>query len=109
MARTKNLLSSRISRRSSSSPSYAQAAFSGVLGGVAAMAAIGFFCVVLFGMGYYLITAYNKPGTKLFKEIQPMQYLGMLLCFIAILPFIQYFFMGLLFNAGGAAFDSLME
>ena len=105
MARSKNVLGSR---RFSRSP-YAQAAFAGVLGGVAAMAAVGFVCVVLFGMGYYLITAYNKPGTKLLKDIQPMQYVGLLLCFLAILPFLQYFFMGLLFNAGGAAFDSLTE
>jgi len=89
--------------------SYAQAVFSGVLGGVAAMALVGLMCFLLFAVGYYLIVTYNKPGTKLFKEIQPMQYLGMVLCFIAIIPFLQYFFMGLLVNAGGAAFDSLME
>jgi hypothetical protein len=99
----------RSKRAKLSGTPYAQAAFSGVLGGFAAMALVGFTCFVLFAVGYYLIVTYNKPGTKLFKEIQPMQYLGMVLCFIALLPFLQYFFMGLLFNAGGAVFDSLME
>ena len=90
-------------------PSFAQLVFSGVLGGVAAMALVGFVCFALFVVGYMLIVKYNKPGTKLLKEIQPMQYVGMFLCFLAIIPFIQYFFMGLLANAGGAVFDSFME
>ncbi len=81
----------------------------GVLGGFAAMAAIGFACLTLFALGYYFIVAYNKPNTKLFKEIQPMQYVGIVLCFIACLPFIQYFFMGFLFNAGESAFSHMFE
>jgi hypothetical protein len=81
----------------------------GIFVGFAAIAVIGFICIVLFALGYYLIKKYNKPGTKLFKEIQPMQYLGMFLCFLALLPFIQYFFMGFLFSAGEAAFSSMFE
>jgi len=83
--------------------------FSGVLGGFAAIAAIGLVCITLFGIGYYLIITYNKPGTKLFKEIQPMQYVGIVLCVLACLPFIQYFFMGFLGSAGSAAFAGLTE
>ena len=88
---------------------YAKAAFAGVFGGVAAMAVIGLACLLLFGIGYYLIVKYNKPGTKLFKEIQPLQYLGMFLCFLGLLPFIQYFFMGFLFEAGGSLFSEMFE
>lgn len=83
--------------------------FSGVLGGLAAMAAVGLVCITLFGIGYYLIVTYNKPGTKLLKELQPMQYVGIVLCALACLPFIQYFFMGFLANAGSAAFSGLTE
>jgi hypothetical protein len=96
----------------SSAPSvgqYAAMGFGGVLGGLAAMAMIGLLCITLFALGYYLITKYNKPGTKLFQEIQPMQYVGIVICVIACLPFIQYFFLGFLANAGGAVFDSMFE
>jgi hypothetical protein len=98
MARSKSLVKS-----------YAAAGFGGVMGGMAAMATIGFVCITLFGLGYYLLTAYNKPGTKLLKELQPMQYVGLVLCGLACLPFIQYFFMGFLFNAGESAFSSMFE
>lgn len=83
--------------------------FGGIFAGFAAIAAIGLICLTLFALGYYLIQKYNKPGTKLFKEIQPMQYLGIFLCFLGVLPFIQYFFMGFLLNAGEAAFSSMFE
>ena len=80
-----------------------------LLKGVAADLGVLLFLVVLFGVGYYLIQTYNKPGTALFKEIQPMQYVGILLCTLAALPFIQYFFMGFLFNAGESVFSSMFD
>jgi len=83
--------------------------FGGLLAGFAAIAFIGFICIFLFGIGYYLIMKYNKPGTKTFKEIQPMQYLGIVFCILGVLPFIQYFFMGFLFNAGESAFSNMFE
>ena len=83
--------------------------FAGVLGGIAAMAAVGLVCIVLFGIGYWLIVKYNKPNTKYFQDIQPMQYVGIVLCILACIPFIQYFFFGFLSSAGGAAFDGLFE
>ena len=95
------------SKKSSMQPSIFALVFSGVLGGVAAMAAVGFVCIVLFGIGYWLIIKYNKPGTKYFQDIQPMQYVGIVLCLLGCLPFIQYFFFGFLSSAGGAAFDEL--
>ena len=83
--------------------------FGGILTGFAAIAAVGLICITLFGVGYYLITKYNKPGTKLLKELQPMQYVGIFLCILGVLPFIQYFFMGFLFSAGESVFSSMFE
>jgi hypothetical protein len=52
---------------------------------------------------------YNKPGTKLFKELQPMQYVGIFLCALACLPFIQYFFLGFLAEGGSTLFSNMFE
>jgi len=97
------------SKRSLSSSNMYTSIFGGVLVGFAAVAAIGLICITLFAIGYYLIVKYNKPGTKLFKEIQPMQYLGIFLCILACLPFIQYFFLGFLAEAGSSLFESMFE
>ena len=83
--------------------------FKGIMAGLGAIALIGLICVTLFGVGYYLIVTYNKPGTKLFKDIQPMQYVGIFLCLLAALPFIQYFFLGFLAEAGSSLFESMFE
>ena len=83
--------------------------FAGVAGAFSVIILIGLICVILFGTGWYLIVKYNKKGTKYFEDIQPMQYVGIVLCVLACLPFIQYFFMGLLFNAGGAVFDGMFN
>jgi hypothetical protein len=91
------------------SPSTNSLIFGGILVGFAAIAAVGLLCITLFGLGYYLIVKYNKPGTKLFKEIQPMQYLGIFFCLLGVLPFIQYFFMGFLFSAGESVFSNMFE
>jgi hypothetical protein len=91
------------------SPSINSMIFGGILSGFAAIAVVGLLCISLFGLGYYLITKYNKPGTKLFKEIQPMQYVGIFLCLLGEAPFIQYFFMGFLFSAGESVFSDMFE
>ena len=83
--------------------------FSGTMGFITAYIVIGLFVSVFFGSGYYLINKYNKKGTKLLKEIQPMQYLGIVLCIIGCLPFIQYFFMGFMIEGGEYAFDNLIN
>ena len=83
--------------------------FGGFFAGFAALAVIGLICITLFGLGYYLIVTYNKPGTKLFKDIQPMQYLGIFLCVLGALPFIQYFFLGFLAEAGSSVFENMFE
>jgi hypothetical protein len=90
-------------------PSLNSMIFGGILSGFAAIAVVGLLCITLFGLGYYLITKYNKPGTKLFKDIQPMQYVGIFLCILGAAPFIQYFFMGFLFSAGESVFSDMFE
>jgi hypothetical protein len=111
MAKLKKLANSKFGGKGESPGFFGMffAFFAGVLGGMAAMALVGLICVTLFIVGFYLIKTYNKKGTKTFEDLQPMQILGIVLCLLSILPFIQYFFMGLLANAGGAVFDSLME
>ena len=81
--------------------------FSGVLGGMSAMMVVGLFSLIFFGAGYHLVIENNKKGTKPFEEIQQEQYFGALLCIIGALPWIQYFFMGFLAEAGGDIYGSL--
>ena len=66
------------------------AVLSGTGGFITAYIILGLFVTIFFGSGYYLIKKHNKKNTKLLKEIQPMQYLGILLCIIGIIPFIRY-------------------
>jgi len=68
---------------------------------------LGLFTALFFGVGYYIINKYNKKGTKLLRDIQPMQYFGIILCIIGMLPYIQYFFMGFLGEAGATVFDEM--
>jgi len=70
---------------------------------------LGLFTAVFFGIGYYLLTKYNRKGTKLFSDMEPIQYLGVILCIIGMLPYIQYFFMGFLSEAGSSVFDNLVN
>ena len=82
---------------------------SGTLGFLSAYILIGLFALIFFGSGYYIIDKYNKKNTKLLREIQPMQYLGIVLCIIGCLPFIKYFFMSFLFEGGAIAADNLFD
>ena len=83
------------------------AVLSGTGGFITAYIILGLFVTIFFGSGYYLVKKYNKKNTKLLKEIQPMQYLGILLCIIGIIPFIRYFFAGFLMEGGTMLADNL--
>jgi hypothetical protein len=83
--------------------------FSGTLGFLSAYILIGLIALIFFGSGYYIIDKYNKKNTKLLREIQPMQYLGIVLCIIGCLPFIKYFFMSFLLEGGTIAADNLFN
>ena len=84
-------------------------AFAGVggafLGGTLVIMLVGLFSLFFCGIGYYLIVKNNKENTKPFEDLQREQYLGAFLFMIGLLPWMRYFFMGFLFNAGEAFFD----
>ena len=67
------------------------------------------FDAVFVGTGYYIIQKYNKTNTKLLDELQTGQYFGIVLAFLGLLPWVQYFFMSFMFEGGSYAFDSLMS
>ena len=83
--------------------------FAGVLGGFSALAALSLFSAIFIGVGYYIIISNNKKGTKLFEELHGIQYFGLVLCIIGSLPWLQYLFIGFFSNAGGYAFDALID
>lgn len=83
--------------------------FVGVFGAVSAHATIALFSAIFVGIGFYLIDYYNKPDTKMLKELQPGQYIGILFAFIGFLPYLQYFFMSFMFEAGSFALHELID
>jgi hypothetical protein len=73
----------------------------------ATMAVIGLISVSFVLFGFSLVKKYNKPNTKLFHDLTGGQYIGIVFILIGLIPFIQYFFQGMLFGAGNYAFDSI--
>ena len=70
----------------------------GTFGYLTAYMLIGLFSLVFLSSGFYLIQKFNKKNTELFVDIQPIQYIGILLCLIGIIPFIRYIIISLLFG-----------
>lgn len=83
--------------------------FSGVLAYVAAGMLIALFSLFWFGIGYYIVKKYNKENTKLFEDLQPMQYLGISFMVIGVLPYLQYFFIFLMSSAGSSAWEEISD
>ena len=79
----------------------------GMLGVMAAQTLMFLYTCVFVGLGYFILVKFNKKGTKLLKDIQPMQYIGIILCILGMLPFLQYFIIGLLEGAGLKIADDL--
>lgn len=84
-------------------------AFGGIVGIFVGMAIIGLISMVLILFGFSLVKKYNKPNTKLFQEITPGQFIGIIIMIIGIAPFIQYFIQAFLWNAGTYVFNSISE
>ncbi len=82
--------------------------FVGVFGAVSAYAAVSLFSIIFVGIGFYLINHYNKPETKMLKELQTGQYVGIVFAIIGFLPYIQYFFMSFMFEAGSYGLHELI-
>lgn len=83
--------------------------FAGGLGIIGAYATVALFSITFISIGLYLLNTYNKKGTKLLKDLQPLQYLGLILCFIGCLPFMQYFIMGFLYEGGQIAMYNIFD
>lgn len=74
----------------------AKSAFVGMLGFMAAMTLVGAMSFVFFMLGWTIVLEFNKEGTNTLEDLQPMQYFGLFICAIACMPFIQFFFQGVL-------------
>tara|TARA_Y100001958_G_C21197285_1_gene524449 strand:- start:694 stop:999 length:306 start_codon:yes stop_codon:yes gene_type:complete len=83
--------------------------FVAMFGVVSAWAMIGLYSAIFTGIGYYLLSKYNKPNTDLLKELQTVQYVGLVFIFFGLLPFIQYFFVSFMFEGGEYAFNSIFN
>lgn len=81
--------------------------FGATLGVIAAYVLVGLVCFAFFVSGYYIVKKYNKPNTKLYKDIQPKQYIGFILMFIGLIPFLQYFMVSFMFSAGESLFNEM--
>lgn len=83
--------------------------FGGMLGAMAAQTVVILYTVVMVGIGYALLVQFNKKDTELWKDLQPMQYLGIVLCVLGLLPWGQYFLFGFLEGAGQKVFDGMFN
>lgn len=84
-------------------------AFGGMLGVMAAQMVVVLFTLIFLGIGLLIITKFNKKDTKLFEDMTPMQYVGIVFCIIGLLPWGQYFMFGLLEGLGIKAFDEMFN
>ena len=82
-------------------------AFGGMLGIISAEALVVLFSLCFVGLGYAVMVHFNKANTKLLEDLQPMQYVGIVLCFIGLLPWMQYLFFGFMEGAGIALFNKM--
>lgn len=81
--------------------------FSGMLAYFVAVMLVALFSLFWIGIGYYILKSYNKENTKLFEDLQPMQYVGLSFIIIGILPYLQYFFIFLMGEAGNSAWEGI--
>ena len=79
----------------------------GVLGFLSASAIVALYTSTLTIIGYQIIKYYNKENTKLFKEIQTGQYIGIIICIIGFLPWMDSIFYGFGSSAGRYGFNQL--
>ena len=84
-------------------------AFGGMLGIISAEALVALFSIFFVGIGYAIIVRFNKKDTKDFEDLQPMQYIGIVLCLIGLLPWMQYLFMGFMEGAGISLFNNIFK
>jgi hypothetical protein len=81
-----------------------------VLGVMKKMAFIGFISVILIIFGFSLIKKYNKPTSKkIFAQMTGGQYIGIIFTVLGLIPFIQFFLQGVIFQTGKYTFNSIKK
>ena len=60
-------------------------------------------------LGWPLIKNNNIPGTKLFKDIQTQQWVGIVLSVIGLLPWLEFFFIPFVGVLGRTAGNSIID
>lgn len=94
---------------STKSANFFKLMFYGALGQASATLTIVVFSLIFIIPGVLLIKNYNKKNSKPLNEIQIGQYMGIVLCVIGVLPWLQYMFSGFGLEAGSSIFDDLVE
>lgn len=89
------------------------AGFGATAGYLLFMLAMSLCVIVVAGGGFVILKKYNKKTrdgkeTALLKEMNGMQYVGALLMFVGLAPFLAYFIQGMLFSGGMHAGGMLM-
>ena len=74
--------------------------FGGTLGYVSSMAMIVLYTIFFCSIGFFIIDYYNKVDTPYFEEIQNGQYIGIILVFIGLIPWLHTFFQGFMIESG---------
>ena len=81
----------------------------GTFGAMSAYILVALYSLTFVSIGFYLLNRFNKKNTELFISLQFGQYIGLVFIFFGLLPYIQYFFISLMFEGGGYAFHQMIN
>jgi len=81
----------------------------GTFGAISAYILVALYSLIFVSIGFYLLNRFNKKNTETFKQLQFGQYIGLVFIFFGLLPYIQYFFISLMFEGGGYAFHQMIN
>ena len=81
----------------------------GTFGVLSAYLLVALYSLTFVSIGFYLLNRYNKKNTELFKNLQFGQYIGLVFIFFGLLPYLQYFFISLMIEGGGYAFEQMIN
>ena len=83
--------------------------FYGTLGSMLASILVGMVSITCLIIGYSFIKKYNKKGSKLLKDLQRNQYIGITFCIIGMTPWIRYLIAGFGLEMGESIFNELFK
>ena len=81
----------------------------GTFGVLSAYLLVALYSLTFVSIGFYLLNRYNKKNTEIFKNLQIGQYIGLVFIFFSLLPYLQYFFISLMIEGGGYAFEQMIN